>query len=83
MKQDFELQRYRVQVHQQGRQIQMLTAEIGRLRNAGQALPVPRGQDGEKGHLIQELAHQIEEGSREIKLIQSELRAANPAIFEE
>ena len=83
MKQDFELQRYRVQVHQQGRQIQMLTAEIGRLRNAGQALPVPRGQDGEKGHLIQELAHQIEEGSREIKLIQTELRAANPAIFEE
>ena len=80
MKQDFEIQKSRVQMHQQKQQIQMLTQELSRLRNRN---TTSKGGDEEheKGELLEELALQIEEGSREIKIIQQDLLAANPTLF--
>ena len=78
-----------MQIYQQKQQIEMLTQELSRLRNQGTASSQHRANgsgdaaEEEKGKLIEELAHQIEEGSREIKIIQDELQAANPKIFAE
>ena len=86
MKQDFELQRAKVQVHQQRQQIDVLTQSLSQARSQAQSganeiQGAEKAGDQEKGELIEELAHQIEEGSREIKMIQEELLAANPKIF--
>ncbi|QDZ24729.1 hypothetical protein HOP50_14g72660 [Chloropicon primus] len=81
MKQEFELQRSRVVVYQQRQQIQSLTAELSRLHNQSVTLPGSGQQEEEKGRLMKELAHQIEEGSREIKIIQNQLLSTGATDF--
>ena len=87
MKQDFELEKSKVQIFQQKQQIALLNQELSRLKMSASASTGSSGQRGkhqqvhEKGQLIEELALQIEEGSREIMLIQDKLKAANPIIF--